>query len=539
MGAVMSAYHGAGFVVVADGPDLVKNDFLVYDLDGLLPADVASFNIRDGSIELRSQQLNADLNIPSNPMAASIRKPPYERYFGTIPGKNKPKSDTLRRLGEALRRNASATDDESSTPAAYTYFGQFVFHDITAMDFSFGKKKPSNDRSASLDLDSVFASITSSANTATLMAVGSTTPPQNSRPCDLPRTSEGLANVSDLRSDDNLPLAQTHLAVIRFFNAIVTAFQGISHSDARSLAVSHFQSVVLHDYLPRVIDPEVYQDVITKGRAIIYTQQHKAARAHEKYRYLVPLEFAAACARFGHSMIRNNYPEWNINNSGGLLSFWRKTFNSWIPAFDNVDERQTRLSDDWVTQWGKLLEGQGLQAGQKPLMAAKIDTILAQPLTSIPGIAIPQHTGDLKPRSNNLASLSLVRGGSLDLSSAETVAGDILHKLGARGSPDFPILTTELCQNEPIGVQQLLKTDFLNNTPLWFYTLKEAEILGCGQHLGPLASRIVMETIHAAIEESPVSILTADWVPDPTLNPSNADRYTLSDLIAFAGLFNP
>ena len=58
-----------------------------------------------------------------------------------------------------------------------------------------------------------------------------------------------------------------------------------------------------------------------------------------------------------------------------------------------------------------------------------------------------------------------------------------------------------------------------------------------GGKLGPLAGRIVMETVHAAIAEaSPSIIKNAAWGPDARLNPSRRDRYTFADLIRFAGL---
>ncbi|WP_455269620.1 peroxidase family protein [Rhizobium herbae] len=536
----MTAYHGGGFVIVADGPNLLKDKFIVYDPDGIVSDEVAWFNVQDGSINFRAEKVPADLDAASNVTARSIKKVPYERYFGTISTKDKPKPHVLNDFGEALRFNTSYDDDESTTPVAYTYFGQFVFHDLTAMVFPSGGRKPYSERTASLDLDSVFGPADPSrVEPATMMPVGSTAQPEQSRPCDLPRAPDGVADVKDLRSDDNLPLAQTHLAVIRFFNAIVAKCPGISHAHARSLAVSHFQSVVLHDYLPRVIDCDVYRDVMTKGRATIHNEDHKRARANEPFRYMIPLEFAAACARFGHSMIRNNYPNWNTTNSARLSSFWSNTQNSCIPPFDGHDERRTRLPDRWVSQWGKLLDGRGLSPGEKPLMAAKIDTVLADPLRVIPDVALPNLSKSLKILTKNLASISLLRGASLQLSSAETVAQTILPQLAARASPTFPVLGEELCQDEPVEVQNFLKRDFLGNTPLWFYTLKEAAILGGGQHLGPLGSRIVMETIHAAIEESSPSILAGKWVPEPKLAPSDAHRYTLADLIAFAGLFNP
>jgi len=68
--------------------------------------------------------------------------------------------------------------------------------------------------------------------------------------------------------------------------------------------------------------------------------------------------------------------------------------------------------------------------------------------------------------------------------------------------------------------------------------LKEAEKLGNGgKHLGPLGSRLVMETLHAAIQFSSDSIIDdsqrVNWTPDPLLKDPASGRYTFPDLIVF------
>jgi hypothetical protein len=50
----------------------------------------------------------------------------------------------------------------------------------------------------------------------------------------------------------------------------------------------------------------------------------------------------------------------------------------------------------------------------------------------------------------------------------------------------------------------------VQKAPLWFYTLREAEHFHGGRRLGPLASRIVMETLHAAIQAAPGGIIDAE-----------------------------
>jgi len=53
----------------------------------------------------------------------------------------------------------------------------------------------------------------------------------------------------------------------------------------------------------------------------------------------------------------------------------------------------------------------------------------------------------------------------------------------------------ELQQNNTSELNQVLKeSGFLKNTPLWYYILKEAEVRGNGNNLGPLGSCIIGRT---------------------------------------------
>ena len=68
------------------------------------------------------------------------------------------------------------------------------------------------------------------------------------------------------------------------------------------------------------------------------------------------------------------------------------------------------------------------------------------------------------------------------------------------------------------------------NTPLWFYVLREAELNG--GRLGQVGSRIVVETLHRAMEASRISILR-----EPAWRPSfgpNGDTFRMVDLLLFA-----
>lgn len=77
----------------------------------------------------------------------------------------------------------------------------------------------------------------------------------------------------------------------------------------------------------------------------------------------------------------------------------------------------------------------------------------------------------------------------------------------------------------------------LDNTPLWYYILREAAVKQQGNCLGEVGSRIVIETFHALITYSPHSILNGAWSPDPRIAPSG--ETTMASLLAFVDDLNP
>ncbi len=90
------------------------------------------------------------------------------------------------------------------------------------------------------------------------------------------------------------------------------------------------------------------------------------------------------------------------------------------------------------------------------------------------------------------------------------------------------------------GLTQPQRAKVLQDTPLWFYLLREAE-LNAGKLKG-VGARIVAETFHRAMEGSQFSI-----VRDPTWRPSlgpNTQTFRVVDLLLFAfkgqkALLNP
>ncbi len=86
-----------------------------------------------------------------------------------------------------------------------------------------------------------------------------------------------------------------------------------------------------------------------------------------------------------------------------------------------------------------------------------------------------------------------------------------------------------LSELQPLGV------GFESSTPLWYYVLKEAELLSDGLHLGPVGSRIVAEVLIALIRSDSQSYFAAKPRWQPTFGPSTGN-FRIVDFLRFAGV---
>jgi hypothetical protein len=77
------------------------------------------------------------------------------------------------------------------------------------------------------------------------------------------------------------------------------------------------------------------------------------------------------------------------------------------------------------------------------------------------------------------------------------------------------------------------------STPLWYYILKEAEVLENGLRLGPVGSRIVGEVFIGVLQADPDSFLVAEKNFTPTLPSAQAGDFKITDLLIFAGVVHP
>ncbi|MGQ3354203.1 MAG: peroxidase family protein [Phreatobacter sp.] len=469
----------------------------------------------------------------------------FGRIFHGLPP-FRPTDTSLKALGAEMTRPFTPPGGNiSALPAGYTYFGQFIDHDMTKDDTAADPdvapevgEVPDNmkqARSPSLDLDSLYgrpkgADPILMQEDGIRFRFGPTTATPGDSPFtgppsdrvfdrgDVPRSNlpadRGRALIGDPRNDENLIVQQFHLAMLKFHNKVVDALeaadQGLAAGDlfdkARTLTTLHYQWLVLNDFVRRIVDPQTFAAVMGTGDlsgADTVRVNPLVFRISVAQIPPMPLEFSGAAYRLGHSLVRETYA-WNMFFKPGTSfeQFFR--FTNLSGQIGRSDGLPT-FPSNWLADWRQMFEletvagfppfTRGTAAGQVPLnLARRLDTHLAPVL------------GQLPFNGGNLASRNLVRGSRLGLPSGQDIAAAIVRAGDPAAAPMSP---ADMLKGLPAEAQEVLvRFEFHQKTPLWFYILKEAENAG-GERLGPVGSRIVVETFLALIRASMVSIFTA------------------------------
>jgi hypothetical protein len=401
--------------------------------------------------------------------------------------------------------------------AGFTFIGQFIDHDITLDTTPFDQQQQDPDakvnfRTPRYDLDNVYGQ-------------GPGKDPQFYDPTDpdklllasnvngvldVPRESSGRAIIGDPRNDENLIIVQFHKAVIQFHNKLVdyARSQGMRKEwvfeTARRLARWHYQWAVIHDFIPRFVgeglvpNGTVYKEVVGKPPVINLSYYKPTNREGRPF---MPVEFAVAAYRFGHSLIR---PFYVISDSGKVDIFGpngERNLNGGRP-----------IPSDLVMVWNNILPDLGNPAARPP---RKIDTKLSIPLSTLPGSAVPPPDP-----TKNLAVRNTLRGKRVGLPSGQQVAKAMR----------VPVLS-----NATLGLSN--DPGWGGEAPLWYYILKEAELPPYnGERLGPVGGRIMAETLVGLLQRDPNSYLYLDpaWKPTSPIA-STTGKFEFSDLLKFAG----
>ena len=413
---------------------------------------------------------------------------------------------------------------DSTIPSVYSYFGQFITHEvvfeITTKDRNFSPdivpldqsqiRQLQNARTTLLDLDSVYGPMLDPGGkcyqvprAGEQMKVGSAAD-IHVPGTDLPREMTALytALIGDRRNDANLITSQMHLAFLCAHNKLVQL--GESFQSAQRILRQHFQWLIVHDYLMKVVEPEVHGSVLAGEIDVLRQLQHET---------FMPVEFSAAAFRFGHSMLRNRY-RYNKHYQKVRLS------ELFLPKTDGYYP----IPEEWIIDWSGFLEG-------GPNVARRIDTRLVQPLKRLvdskgqPLKSLIDSKGQaVRP---SLAALDLLRGYLMGLPTGQAVA----TALGES------VLTENEIESVAANPEQkaiLSESGLSSETPLWYYILAEAALRKEGLCLGRAGGKIVAGVLISLVQNSTDSILSEqNWTPDPRLG---NEHFDLAQLFKFAGV---
>ncbi|HAJ59844.1 MAG TPA: peroxidase [Cyanobacteria bacterium UBA8543] len=469
----------------------------------------------------------------------------FGRMFPKLPPFT-PSSESLEELGNAMLDPTVESEpslnnpdgDNVNVPAGYTYLGQFIDHDITfdtssLQEIIVDPLAIRNFRTPMLDLDSIYGSGPAvqpylyQFDDPDLFLIG-TTNEQPGRgnpniptqlPNDLPRASSTLGIIADPRNDENLIVAQLHLAFLKFHNKIVegirdgsiqpTSSVERSHFEqARELVIWHYQWIVLHDFLPRILDKEQLELSVRRGRSFYKFEQQP----------FIPVEFSVAAYRLGHSMIREAYDYNRVFTflPGGVVPATLKLLFDFTAKSGRLNDfANIPIPSDWIIDWRRFFE---IDPDVPANPSRKLDPFLVDPLKNLPNVPAP----------SSLAVRNLKRGSSMGLPSGQSVARRMRFK---------PLTRLEIAQGSDGEVAA--KHNFHIESPLWYYILKEAQVQNQGERLGQVGSRIVAEVFVGLLEADSSSFLVRNPNWKPILPAQTPGTFTMADLLNFVGDINP
>jgi hypothetical protein len=398
--------------------------------------------------------------------------------------------------------------------AGTTFFGQFMDHDMT-FDTGSPLGKPTspeqsrNARTPSFDLDSVYGA----------GPVGS---PQLYDPADraklkvesgglfedVPRMADGTAVIGDPRNDEHVVIAGLQAAFLKFHNNVVDRLraggmtdQAEAFSEARRLTTWHYQWLILHEFLPLFVGQSMVNSIVRRGRRFYRPRKGEA---------FIPVEFQGAAYRFGHSMVRPSYRA-NLAGDDGK-PFFGMIFDPKAGGQDPNDLRGGTRAPRRFVGWQTFFDfGDGQVKPNK-----RIDTRISTPLFDLPLGAIANHAPPVV-----LPVRTLLRHVTWELPSGQAIA----KRMGV--SALSPADLDEL-HGYGLGLER--------STPLWYYVLKEAELIEDGLRLGPVGGRLVGEVIVGLLQSDPASYLAYDPNWRPTLPSGTRGDFRMVDFLTFGGV---
>lgn len=478
--------------------------------------------MRHGCISGSGAQVARNAPAAGAPIAGFSQ--PFRRLFQAPQAPTAPSAalaEKLAVIADARRgiSDAQPDDGNGSIPAGYTYFGQFVIHDMTRSEFLDAGRGVSNRVSGVLDLDSLYAGgpmlcphfynpSSDPQDNGHLFYLGKTRPPTEGTlpaglPFDLPRIDTGGRGMStqnparcvapliaDPRNDDNLVTAQLLVLFTSVHNRVASVLKkkrGLSGADsfakARRFVLRCYRQIVLFDYAKRLVPEPFYSEIAKPVPDFIPPNGQ-----------FLPLEFVFGAARLPHAMSRREYtPNAFIRPGDGTLLQ--------LLAFSSSNrEAELPLPANWVLDWKHFFE---IYPQQPPQPARRLSPVLTPAM--LDRVTGPGQT----PASDKLAFRDLWRCYEVELPTGQECAAELGTLIGHR--IPIPVIAGEdmmparEIQDRTLSLSKVLQDspDFLNATPLTYYLAQEAWMYGKnGRYAGPLGAYILAVAFRYALQKS-------------------------------------
>ncbi|MGZ8485756.1 MAG: peroxidase family protein [Candidatus Binatia bacterium] len=403
--------------------------------------------------------------------------------------------------------------------AGTTFMGQFLDHDMTfdqttRLGIPAIPRRSPNARIPIFDLDSVYGG--GPADSPSLYRTDDRIKflVENSGLFeDLPRNSTtNAAIIADPRNDENLIISGLQAALLKFHNNAVDLVRAqhprINNYNAfhraRRLAIWHYQWMILHEFLPSFVGQPMV-DTVLKGGRKYYRPREEA---------FIPVEFQIGY-RFGHSMIRPSYRA-NLAGDNGKPFFGMVFEPAGQGQADPIDLRGGARAPRRFIGWQTFFNFPGFEADVRP--NKRIDTKISTPLFNLPLQTIFSGT---PPTS--LMTRNLLRTLTWEVPSGQAIAK-------AMGVPQL--------SNSDLGELKAILPSFVESTPLFYYILKEAELMEDGLRLGPVGGRIVAEVFIGLLQLDDDSYLNSqrNWLPTLPTFGGTPESFRMIDFLKFAGV---
>ena len=318
---------------------------------------------------------------------------------------------------------------------------------------------------------------------------------------------------------------------MKFHNRLVTDNPTLSFEEIQRLLRFHYQYVVLHDFLPRIVSKSVLDELKVNG----HYARDQLKFFHWKNDPFMPVEFSVAAYRLGHSMVR---PGYRLNDhDGSLLPIFPvpPKFPSGLTGFGAMGKGR-------AIDWGRFIDidirsydGSPKVQKNRLQLAYRIDTSLVNPLAHLPRAVVSD-------RPPALAARNLVRGWRMGLPCGQ----DVARAMKVKPLADSEILLGQAVDKPDKPLPNIVKAAgsvFADNCPLWTYVLAEAmqnrELVKIPvkesksirtPKLGPVGGRIVSEVFLGLMFGDGNSLLSLH----PHWHPRTGRDFALKDIVSYA-----